>query len=49
MKRDPAADRSPGEERATDDHAWANDLTEEDLPPPEQRDDVAHNLELDPQ
>jgi len=49
MKKDPVAGPSAGEERATDDHAWANQLTEEDLPSPEERDDVAHDLELDPQ
>jgi hypothetical protein len=37
------------EERATDDHAWENELTEEDMPSPEQREDEAHEITLDPQ
>jgi hypothetical protein len=41
--------RGPGAgEGATDDSAWENDLTEEDMPSPEQREETAHDLRLDP-
>jgi hypothetical protein len=39
---------TPPENRSPGDGAWANDLTEEDLPDPAERDDVAHDLRLDP-
>jgi len=35
-------------ERATDDRAWENDLTEEDMASPEEREEVAHDLTIDP-
>ncbi|MBC5809332.1 MAG: hypothetical protein GIW95_00515 [Candidatus Eremiobacteraeota bacterium] len=31
------------------DGAWQNELTEEDMPSPAQREDVAHGQRLDPQ
>jgi hypothetical protein len=56
---DPSAGRSDdprvdgGDPRAThthhtDDDAWQNEFTEETMPPPEAREDAAHDLELDP-
>jgi hypothetical protein len=46
--RETRTSESAGEERSTDDHAWENQLTEEDMPSPEQREDVAETTTLDP-
>ncbi len=35
-------------ERATDDGAWEDDLTEEDMASPEEREEAAHDLTIDP-
>jgi hypothetical protein len=40
---------SPGDNRSPDDGAWENDLTEEDIPDPAEREPAAHELELDPE
>jgi hypothetical protein len=43
-----ADDEGVIEEGATDDRAWENQLTEEDMPSPEEREEAAHELTLDP-
>ncbi len=40
---------SPGDNRSPGDRAWENDLTEEDIPDPAEREPAAHDLEMDPQ
>jgi hypothetical protein len=44
-----AADPNPvSDNRSGGDHAWEDELTEEGMPTPEQREDAAHEVTLDP-
>jgi hypothetical protein len=45
---EPSNDEPATDNRSPNDGAWQNDLTEEDLPAPRQREDTAGNLRLDP-
>ncbi|HMD01433.1 MAG TPA: hypothetical protein VKG44_00580 [Candidatus Baltobacteraceae bacterium] len=45
LEREP---RDHGDTDSPGDRAWQNDLTEEDMPSPEEREDESADLQLDP-
>jgi hypothetical protein len=49
MSDDPRVDPNPvSDNRSGGDHAWEDELTEEDMPTPAEREDASHDVTLDP-